>query len=191
MLTQAGFDMTLPQKAITDKLEVFREYTVPGGKPLLHIQLGDEIEVHLKLRTIGGLQGAYVAVTDLLPGGFEVVVEPAQPPVSPQPETKHEKKADDEGDDAAADTESTQAAAVKWAAPIGAIRSTWPIEYTDVREDRVVLYGSVGAEVKEFIYRIKATNVGTYIVPPTFGEAMYDRSVQSRSLAARIIVERN
>jgi uncharacterized protein YfaS (alpha-2-macroglobulin family) len=189
MLTQAGFDMTLPQKAITSKLEVFREYTVPGGAPLQHLHLGDEIEVHLKLRTISGQQRAYVAVTDLLPGGFEVVVEPAQPAVSTQPEGTRNQSNDEEGD---GEGETAAGAAVPaWVAPIGSVRSTWPLEYADVREDRVVLYGNAGPEVKEFIYRIKATNVGTYIVPPTFGEAMYDRSIQARSLGARITVERN
>jgi uncharacterized protein YfaS (alpha-2-macroglobulin family) len=192
MLTEAGFDLTIPKKAITSKLEVFREYTVPGGQPLQHLHLGDEIEVHLKLRTIGGQRQAYVAVTDLLPGGFEVVVEPAQPAESPQPDAKNEKKAGDEGDEGdGGDSQHTAQAPAKWIAPIGSVRSTWSIEYADVREDRVVLYGSIGAEVKEFIYRIKATNVGTYIVPPTFGEAMYDRSVQARSLGGRITVERN
>jgi alpha-2-macroglobulin len=189
MLTEAGFDTTPPQKAITSKLEVFREYTVPGGQPLQHVHLGDEIEVHLKLRTIAGQKRAYVAVTDLLPGGFEVVVEPAQPPVSPQPEATPQKQGDESDDET--DGESARADTAKWVAPIGSVRSTWPLDYADIREDRVVLYGSVGAEVKEFIYRIKATNVGTYNVPPTFGEAMYDRSVQARSLAAKITVERN
>lgn len=185
MLTQAGFDMTLPQKATTNKLEVFREYTVPGGKPLQHLHLGDEIEVHLKLRTIGGQDHAYVAVTDLLPGGFEVVVEPAQPAVSAQPEANHEQSSEDEGDAA------TGQAAAKWVAPIGSVRSTWSLDYAGVREDRVVLYGTIGAAAKEFIYRIKATNTGTYLVPPTFGEAMYDRSIQARSMASKITVERN
>jgi hypothetical protein len=185
MLTQAGFDMTLPQKAIANKLEVFRDYTLPGGKPLQHLHLGDEIEVHLKLRTIGTQDHAYVAVTDLLPGGFEVVVEPAQPAVSSQPEAQHEES-ESEGEGDAASQEPA-----RWVAPIGTVRSTWPLEYADVREDRVVLYGRIGTEAKEFIYRIKATNVGTYLVPPTFGESMYDRSVQARSLASKITVEHN
>jgi uncharacterized protein YfaS (alpha-2-macroglobulin family) len=119
--------------------------------------------------------------------------------VSPQPETKQVRQTEDdesgdEGGESEGDADSGRAAetaAPKWVAPIGSTRSTWSIEYADVREDRVVLYGRVGAEAKEFIYRIKATNVGTYIVPPTFGEAMYDRSVQARSLASSITVERN
>ena len=71
-----------------------------------------------------------------------------------------------------------------------AAKSTWSLDYADVREDRVVLYGEIGAEVKTFVYRIKATNVGNYVVPPTFGESMYDRAVQARSLGGKISVEK-
>jgi alpha-2-macroglobulin len=57
-----------------------------------------------------------------------------------------------------------------------------------VREDRVVLFGDVGTDVKQFVYAIKATNVGKYTVPPVQAEAMYDRSVVARSLAGKIEV---
>jgi alpha-2-macroglobulin len=42
--------------------------------------------------------------------------------------------------------------------------------------------------VQEVIYRIKATNIGTYTVPPAYGEAMYDRNVVARSIAGNIEV---
>ena len=44
--------------------------------------------------------------------------------------------------------------------------------------------------MREFVYRIKATNAGTYIVPPAYGESMYDRTVQARSLGSKLNVER-
>jgi uncharacterized protein YfaS (alpha-2-macroglobulin family) len=53
-----------------------------------------------------------------------------------------------------------------------------------------VLYGSVGSNVAEFVYKIKATNAGTYAVPPTFGESMYDRSIEGRSLGGKLTVEK-
>jgi uncharacterized protein YfaS (alpha-2-macroglobulin family) len=46
----------------------------------------------------------------------------------------------------------------------------------------VVLYGWVGPEAQEFVYRIKATNRGTFVLPPPFAESMYDRSVKARGL---------
>jgi uncharacterized protein YfaS (alpha-2-macroglobulin family) len=187
-LTQGGFDVALPQKAITSKLEILRQYTALGGGPLQHAKLGDEIEVHLRLRTISGQHAVRVAVTDLLPGGFEVVEESHQPAAEAAPATT---KASDSESNSSEEGEDNTAAptAPAWVSSIRLVRSTWQIEYSDVREDRVVLYGEAGPEVKEFIYKIKPTNVGTYTVPPAFGEAMYNREVQARSAGARIVVE--
>jgi uncharacterized protein YfaS (alpha-2-macroglobulin family) len=58
-------------------LEVVREYVGADGKPLAAVKIGDEVTVRLSLRGIAA-QGASaqvgnVALTDLLPGGFEPV----------------------------------------------------------------------------------------------------------------------
>ena len=45
-------------------------------------------------------------------------------------------------------------------------------------------------DMSEIVYRIKATNVGNYVVPPAYGEAMYDRSVMGRSAAGKLAVSR-
>ncbi len=60
----------------------------------------------------------------------------------------------------------------------------------DVREERVVLYGTVTSQVSEYRYRIRATNVGTFVVPPAYGESLYERDVQARSMPGKIVVER-
>jgi hypothetical protein len=52
----------------------------------------------------------------------------------------------------------------------------------------MIVFGNVGSSVQEFVYRIKAINVGDYKVPPTFGESMYDRGVVARSLGGKISV---
>lgn len=67
--------------------------------------------------------------------------------------------------------------------------SHWSPDYMDLREDRIVLYGTINDDAKEFVYRIKATNKGEYVVPPPYAESMYDRKVRYRGLAARITVE--
>ena len=76
-----------------------------------------------------------------------------------------------------------------WVSPIGTDASTWKPDFVDIREDRVVLFGSVGDSAQEFVYRIKATNKGKYSVPPAFAEAMYDRAVRARTLPGTMIVE--
>jgi uncharacterized protein YfaS (alpha-2-macroglobulin family) len=64
------------------------------------------------------------------------------------------------------------------------------LTFADPREDRVVFYGTVTRDVQEVRYRIKASNVGSYEVPPAYGEAMYYRNVIARSIAARVEVIR-
>ena len=44
-----------------------------------------------------------------------------------------------------------------------------------------MIYGTATSDVKEFVYRIRATNAGKYLVPPAFGGSMYDRRLQARS----------
>jgi len=74
--------------------------------------------------------------------------------------------------------------------PVGADRSSFSPEYVDVREDRVVLYGTVGSSVTEYIYRIKATNTGQFVMPPAFAEGMYDRTVRARSVGSKVTVSK-
>ena len=77
-----------------------------------------------------------------------------------------------------------------WTSPFGSSGNGWRPDYADVREDRIVVYGSVGSDAQEFIYRIRATNSGTFVVPPAYGESMYEREVQGRSLSDKLTVEK-
>jgi uncharacterized protein YfaS (alpha-2-macroglobulin family) len=125
-------------------------------------------------------------VSDLLPGGFEVVPEsPAAPPEGSAPAQESQDMEGGEGGDG-----GEPQADARWRPPIGGTKSTWALEYADVREDRVVLYGTVTRDAQLFVYKIKATNAGSFSVPPTYAEGMYDRGVQARGLGTRITVER-
>ncbi|MDR0668854.1 MAG: alpha-2-macroglobulin family protein [Treponema sp.] len=53
----------------------------------------------------------------------------------------------------------------------------WTPDYADIREDRLVLYGTVSAQATTFSYRARAINAGLFTVPPLFAEAMYDKTV--------------
>jgi hypothetical protein len=57
------------------------------------------------------------------------------------------------------------------------LRGSWNPEYTDIREDRLVIFGTFTPSVQEFVYTVRAINKGTFVVPPLFGESMYDRSI--------------
>lgn len=167
--SQSGYDRTASTQAIKNGLEIIREYTDANGKPLDKVTLGQEIDVHLKIRATDSKRLGNVAIVDLLPGGFDPVITP--PPATDAAE------GDGQGDPNAA----ANAAPAPWRSPVGLPGSSWQPQYADVREDRVVIYGTATADVGEFVYRIKATNAGRFIVPPAYGESMYDRRVQAQA----------
>ncbi|KWN65285.1 MG2 domain-containing protein [Burkholderia ubonensis] len=167
--SQSGYDRGASAKAIRNGLEIVREYTDTSGKPLDKVTLGQEIDVHVKIRATGSASVGNVAIVDLLPGGFDPVIAP--PPAT----DAQDGNGDADGADAAS------AANARWRSPIGVAGSTWQPEYADVREDRVVIYGTATTDVREFVYRIKASNAGRFVVPPAYGESMYDRRVQAQS----------
>ncbi len=98
--------------------------------------MGDQVEVHLKFRAVEDHAAiANVALVDLLPGGFELVIPTG-----------------DAGSDGACSFCSASSTPTN-------------LSYADPREDRVVFYGTLTADVQEVVYRIKATNIGTYTIP--------------------------
>ena len=171
VVSQGGYDRDAPSKPITDGMEITRDYTDTNGKALDKVTVGQEIDVHLKIRSTDGSDYPDVAIVDLLPGGFEPVIQP------PPAVTDHQ-------DDGSAQNDAggdSQVDASAWRSPIGVGTSTWQLEYADIREDRVVLYGTATSSVGEFVYRIKATNAGKFIVPPAYGESLYDRRIHART----------
>jgi len=167
--TQGGYDRNAPAVAIKNGIEIVRDYTATSNKPLSQVTVGEEIDVHVKIRATGNQGVGNVAIVDLLPGGFEPVIVPPPEPASDSSDASDTSNADD------------AAQPVAWRSPIGLASSTWEPEYADIREDRVVIYGTASPDVREFVYRIKATNAGKFIVPPAYGESMYDHTVQARS----------
>jgi uncharacterized protein YfaS (alpha-2-macroglobulin family) len=72
-ITEGGFDRTPAKKEIKDGVEIVREYRKVGGDAVSEVGLGEELEVHLTVRTVDGASQWHLAYVDLLPGGFEVV----------------------------------------------------------------------------------------------------------------------
>lgn len=75
-VTQSGFDRDLPQTAIAEGLEIHRELRNEKGEVVTEAQVGDDLEVHLQLRSLGESELGNIVVVDLLPGGFDVGDDP-------------------------------------------------------------------------------------------------------------------
>jgi uncharacterized repeat protein (TIGR01451 family) len=72
---QTGFDRKLPQYPIIKGIQIYKEYTDGEGNDVDEVAIGDEIEVHIKIRSIGTNDVNNIAIVDMLPGGFEVVLD--------------------------------------------------------------------------------------------------------------------
>jgi len=63
-------------------------------------------------------------------------------------------------------------------------------EYVDVREDRALVFCSLGAgESRTFEYEVRPLCAGTFAVPPAFAENMYDRAVHGSGAAGKFTVQ--
>ncbi|POZ49835.1 alpha-2-macroglobulin [Methylovulum psychrotolerans] len=183
LLSENGFDRTA-LAAKDQGLEIARTYTDLAGKPVSQVKIGDEFLVKLAIRSTDRDTASDIAIIDLLPGGIEPVLnskntQPETATANGDPEKETESDADNQTEDGA-DT---------WQAPLGDSKaSTWQPSYMDVRDDRVVLYGSVGRSVGTFVYRVRAANAGLYAIPAPFAEGMYDRKLQARGTEGKLQV---
>lgn len=168
LLNQTGFDLRPPAATQSKGLEVLREYLDDAGQPITTLRLGQEVTVRLRVRALGAKARGEIAITDLLPGGFEAVLQPKAAPAPVDPECE-DCEAGENGE--------------MWVPPLLPLAlpgSTMTPNHIELREDRVVFYGFATDSVQEFRYRVRANNVGAFVVPPIYGESMYDRGVYAQ-----------
>lgn len=210
---EAGFDLTLPTKTIEDGIEIQREYLDDAMKPVTTVKNGDEIIVRMRARVVNSSLYSLdnIALVDLLPGGFEVVIDSirGKPATEEQPRSTYSDRRNDEGgggescendrdrddcnhsySDSESDSESysdSDSDSYQQSDDSEYSSNTFP-RSVDIREDRVLVFGSLSTSAQEFTYKIKATNVGKFTVAPPYAESMYDRSIRARGLGSKIEV---
>jgi|GEM_PF-2990070 len=144
---QSGFPKNV--KPFARGLDLRRDFLDAKNQPVSSLNLGDQIKVRLRIRSTTGTSVDHVAISDLLPAGFEPV-------------------RDEKG---------------------GVAVTADSVEYSDVREDRVLIYLTAGTNDTEITYEAKATVPGTLIVPPVAAQAMYDQAVQVAGETGRLEVK--
>ncbi|MFO0394857.1 MAG: hypothetical protein ACK508_03100, partial [Lysobacteraceae bacterium] len=180
--TEAGFDRAPPPAVQDQGLEVQRDFLDEAGKPTTTVEQGKALTVRLRVRGSGWDN---VAILDLLPGGFEAVLVPpraaeggSDPAQGRQRDTDGDGYDDETGEMIEGD--ASQGAAQPAAPVLSLPESTFRPVHEEIREDRLVLYGSVSNTMQEFRYRVRATATGTFQVPPIFAEHMYRNGVIAR-----------
>ena len=74
-LVQSGYDTQPYTKALSQGIEIFKEYLDKNGSVVTEVNQGDELEVRIKIRSTKKSYISNVVLVDLLPGGFEVIRE--------------------------------------------------------------------------------------------------------------------
>ena len=77
-VSESGFDAELPAAALAAGIELDRTYLDANGQPVSRARIGDELTVRLRVRSTHRQLLANVVVTDLLPGGLEIVADSVQ-----------------------------------------------------------------------------------------------------------------
>lgn len=86
------------------------------------------------------------------------------------------------------EVESARVSADPFGPPAEA-RAAWAVDHLNIRDDRVELFGTVGAGAQESIWlELRATSAGHFTWPATTAEAMYDPSVSAALPGAPVTV---
>ena len=171
-VSESGYDQQPPNAEVHNGLEIMRSYLNSKGEPVDKVALGENITVQLRIRAIDRDSLNDIVLQDLLPAGFE-------------PEIQNLEAASESESESEADPASSSST---WQDRLST-GGSWTPDYADIREDRVVLYGSITNELAEYRYTLKATSVGTFNVPPVYAEAMYEPTLRARSSAGKIRVD--
>ncbi|MEO5666476.1 MAG: MG2 domain-containing protein, partial [Bdellovibrionota bacterium] len=196
-VTHAGFEKSTGLKEIKNGLEVFRGFRRADGSMLSAdspiVKQDETLDVILRLRAPGGYV-SNVALVDLIPAGFEMVIEPQVAELQSSPSSEGGSEGGEEQVPQQSEGEGPEGegaslrSLVMPSAYAQQSSSSMAVQGADRREDRVVLYATATDKATEYVYRVKAVSRGTFVVPPAFAEGMYDRSKHYRGVPGTIKV---
>lgn len=159
---ESGFERGIPDKPLSQGMEIIHEVLNDKGQVITEARIGEEVTVRVRVRSLERASIPQVALVDVLPGGLE----PVQNPI-----------------DATEQTDEPM-----WRRRLGG-NGNWNLDFADVREDRVLFFGTVSKSMMEISYKARATNTGEFTMPAAYGEAMYERRLFGRSAGGRFTVK--
>jgi uncharacterized protein YfaS (alpha-2-macroglobulin family) len=183
-VSESGYDQLPPTAEVHDGLEITRAYLNAKGETVIKVALGEEITVQIRIRAIDREWLDNLAIQDLLPAGFEAVI---QTPVA-KTETVDEPAEGEDGSEAESDAEPANNGSSWWKDRLST-GGNWTPQYADIREDRVVLFGSITNQLAEYQYKIKAISAGVFNVPPVYAAAMYEPTLRAHASAGKISID--
>ncbi|AZZ35607.1 hypothetical protein CIK05_01930 [Bdellovibrio sp. qaytius] len=175
-----GFAKDETMKQNYQGIEISRTFENASGKATTSVGIGEEITVKIRTRVSRDDLSSLV-ITDLLPAGFEVVMNSVRKAQADDLQNGNQE-APAEGDPGGEGEGGAE----------GEGASMWPLKLlinkayaqastitpmftslVDVREDRVNIYASVGKDMVEYTYKIKAVSKGRFKVPGIYAKGLY------------------
>jgi uncharacterized protein YfaS (alpha-2-macroglobulin family) len=199
-----GFDKA-PPTAGAKKINIQASYIPAGGKSLDDLAQGDEVYVLLTASATEDMDN--VAITSLLPGGFEMVISKGGAVVGGGAGSRSDADADDEyyedeyedgededdywsaGETRAYPNEAHRRDVYDMLNEAGLQGTAMNLVHVERREDRMVAFTSLDERSRVFIYRIKAINKGSYTLPTVYAEAMYDPDARANTNPGKLEVK--
>jgi uncharacterized protein YfaS (alpha-2-macroglobulin family) len=146
----------------SEGIEVRREFQdAKGGRISLDkdLSLGDVAVVELTLRNTTSERVQNIALTDRFPAGMEV----ENPRLGRGADANANARRPGERDEA------------------------WEVDYMDVRDDRIALFGALEPRQSRTVrYALRVVVAGRYALPPVEAEAMYDPAIWARGPVGRV-----
>ena len=193
-----GFNKDESMKQAYQGIEISRTFEDASGKAVTSVGIGEELTVKILTRVSRDDMSSLV-ITDLLPAGFEVVMDSVR-------KTSDSYSPGDEGGEAP--TDNGEGYEGEGESEGGEGTSYWPIQLilkkayaqtatitpmftslVDVREDRVNIYASVGKDMVEYTYKIKAVSKGRFKVPGIFARGLYRTDLTGQGDSGQIEVK--
>ncbi|MDR2826125.1 MAG: hypothetical protein LBV76_04950, partial [Deltaproteobacteria bacterium] len=207
-ISSNGYDKE-PPAAKAKKINIQSTYIPAGGKDLADLAQGDEVFVLITASAAENIDN--VAITSLLPGGFEMVISKGGAIVGGgagsrgNTDENAEGDAGDEGDDGydgegeedgwntgetrAYPNEAHRSDVADMLNEAGLHGTPMELVHVERREDRMLVFTSLDKGSRVFIYRIKAINKGSYTLPTVYAEAMYDPDARANTNSGKLEIK--
>jgi len=213
---KAGYSPSDEIKQDYRGIEISRVIEDESGKEINSIDVGKEAVVKIRLRTLDKAMTSLL-INDLLPAGFEVVLNSIRQNVSEDESNSQQPAYDDgEGYDSQPvemDSENYENDGGDGAQhPVRIHQYYWPLlfvsgkanaqsllnvttvsplfaDHIDVREDRVNIYANVDENLKEYTYRIKAITKGKFKVPGIYAKGLYRTDLIGQGSSGQIEIK--
>jgi len=200
----SGFDQTDEMKQSYSGIEISRSIVDEENREIKSVEIGQEAIVKIRARVLDKTMTSII-INDLLPAGFEVVLNSVRNNLIENQNMNHEVNEGTEGESGEVDAEPNEDVEVNsdgaynwpfkfilnqaYAQVVSSNVAPMFTDHVDVREDRINIYTSLDDNLKEYTYKIKAITKGKFKLPGVYAKGLYRTDLVGQSASGYIEVK--